>query len=935
MNKYVKIGAGLAVALSLGIPLLVEHIQYSQSPYQPINASIRFPKSSIGSKENPQKRADFEMRQIADPKTNQLPYLIHRRELQFSRQIPTVDQQRSDDSKLRTKEETWKAVGPSNIGGRTRALAMDIRDENVMLAGGVSGGMYYTDNGGLTWEKTTHPLALSNSTCVVQDIRSGSEDVWYHGTGELLGNSARAPGAPFRGDGMFKSTDGGLSWNSIASTAQGSSQIFDFPFQYVWNIAVNHARSDIDEVFAAVYGGIVRSQDGGQSWQTVLGVDLLNGQFADLNESSAPFYTDILITPSGTYYAAVSTFTSNGHVAGNRGVFRSNDGENWENITPIGFSPLFTRVVMNYAPSQESILYFFVDGDIPQLWRYDGNWSNRSQQIPGVSDDIDEMDTQDSYNLSIHVHPSDTDIVFLGATNLYRNITGFESASSNTIIGGYDPENLNRNYPGHHPDHHNLVFYPSDPDKMVSATDGGLHITPNNTAAEVSWVSLDNNYVTSQFYTIALSQEGGSPLAIGGLQDNGTLLKSSDIDNTPWNPILGGDGSFCEILPGGFVWYVSFQEAQIFRLHFNQDFGLVAFARVDPVGVDSDDYLFINPYVLDPNNFNKMYLAGGNAIWRNNNLTQIPGGKQNKTAVNWTRLNSTSSANHIITALDLSTSPKNILYYGVWEATAGSPVGKVYKIDDATGTNPTVQLVHAQEGYIGNITIDPSDAAHAIFTYTNYNIRSVFTTFDGGATVQHIGGNLEENADGTGDGPSVRWSEIVPIADGSIKYFVGTTTGLFSSENLDGDNTLWLRESENEIGNSVVRMIDYRMADGRMIVATHGNGVFETSIPNTLVVAPDIEIVDRLIIADGYPNPFKDEITIKFTIPEDSPLAVRVYTLAGQRVKTLINYPQFQGDVLATWDGTNTSGVRMPNGMYHYVIFYQGNVCSGKMVLQN
>ncbi|MEP3387767.1 MAG: flagellar basal body rod modification protein, partial [Reichenbachiella sp.] len=237
--------------------------------------------STIGTKENPNARFDYERRMIVDPKTNKVPADIHQKEFAFARKI------QKSQSHLRSRQENWSLAGPYNVGGRTRALAFDVRDENVLLAGGVSGGMWRSSNGGINWSRTTQPSALNSVTSIVQDSRIGKRDSWYFGTGELDGNSARASGAPYRGDGIFKSTDNGESWDLLASTSTNNPASFDSPFNYVWNLAINPLEPfSNDVVYAAIYGNIVRSTDGGNSWENVLGEpNLLEDKSGDLNNS--------------------------------------------------------------------------------------------------------------------------------------------------------------------------------------------------------------------------------------------------------------------------------------------------------------------------------------------------------------------------------------------------------------------------------------------------------------------------------------------------------------------------------------------------------------------------------------------------------------------------------------------------------------------------
>ena len=258
-------------------------------------------KSAIGTRDDPAKRANYEARMVFDPKTGEIPPGIKRKEYQYSKTLPNRIL-----SNARQSEDDWDQRGPFNVGGRTRALAIDVTNEDVFLAGGTSGGMWRTEDAGTSWSKSTHPLNLHSATCIAQDTRGGQTNVWYYGTGEIRGNTARSGSAPFRGDGIFKSTDGGRNWELLPSTSDGLTSKFNTQFRYVWEIVVNDTRTDVDEIFAATFGGILRSQDGGNSWEVVLGDTLINlPDTTNLNNVAAAFYTDVAISKTGILYAAL------------------------------------------------------------------------------------------------------------------------------------------------------------------------------------------------------------------------------------------------------------------------------------------------------------------------------------------------------------------------------------------------------------------------------------------------------------------------------------------------------------------------------------------------------------------------------------------------------------------------------------------------------
>src|SRR5690606_24770594 len=114
---------------------------------------------------------------------------------------------------------------PHNIGGRTRAFGVDINNEDVLIAGGISGGIWRSANGGQSWVKVTKPEQHNAVSCLVQDTRPGKTNIWYTGSGEAVGNSASATfSAYYLGNGMLKSIDGGLTWDTLSSTVSNSPQ---------------------------------------------------------------------------------------------------------------------------------------------------------------------------------------------------------------------------------------------------------------------------------------------------------------------------------------------------------------------------------------------------------------------------------------------------------------------------------------------------------------------------------------------------------------------------------------------------------------------------------------------------------------------------------------------------------------------------------------
>ncbi|MEW6510373.1 MAG: T9SS type A sorting domain-containing protein [Bacteroidota bacterium] len=861
-------------------------------------------------------RESFDWMRLHDPATGKIPEGIRQRELAFAAKLPKRDQRSGLEKSTGGAALTWNKRGPYNIGGRTRAFAVDVSNPNVILAGGVSGGMWRSTDRGVTWTKTTTPQQLHSVTCIAQDTRSGHTSTWYYGTGEYRGNSANGGGSPYQGDGIFKSTDGGVTWTLLSSTTNGNPQSWSGAFDYVWSIAVDPSNMAQEEVYVATPGAIVRSTDGGTSWSTVLG----------LLSNSYPRFTDVAVTSAGVVYAALSELRIDGSAsATSRGIWRSPDGTSWTNITPATWPTTYRRIVIGIAPSNESILYLLADSpgsgfqttyagaaEAHNFWKYkyvsgDGSgaggvWTNRSSNLPNFGQPVGDFASQGSYDLIVKVKPDDTNAVFIGGTNLYRSTNGFSTTGATTWIGGYATVNNISQYSNHHPDQHGLVFSPDNALQLYSSHDGGVSSTLNCLAAPMTWTTLNNGYQTTQFYTIAIDHgTSGSNSILGGMQDNGVWEVNAAPGTTPWSEVATGDGAYCYVNDGRSAYIASIQNGLSYRIRVSDG----AWTRIDPTG--GSGYLFINPGANDPNTNTIMYVGAGSSLWRNSNLDGITYDFSASTkSTNWTNLTSAGISGSTISALAMSRTPGNRLYYG-------STNGRVYRLDNASAaTTSTVPVdVWTAKGlpaaYVSSIAVDPTNADVALLTFSNYNTQSVFLTTNAGSTWTDVEGNLAGTT-----GPSVRWASIVPYG-GSTTYFVGTSTGLYATNTLNGVSTVWAQEGAATIGNVVVDMIDYRLSDGFVVVATHGQGVFSTNI-----IPSGVEEFTRPQFAalyQNYPNPFNPSTTIRFRLAATGDATLKVYAVTGQEVATLVDGELGEGDHEVSW-----APAHLGSGTYFYTL---------------
>ncbi|MFN3561036.1 MAG: T9SS type A sorting domain-containing protein, partial [Chloroherpetonaceae bacterium] len=437
----------------------------------------------------------------------------------------------------------------------------------------------------------------------------------------------------------------------------------------------------------------------------------------------------------------------------------------------------------------------------------------------------------------------------------------------------------------------------------------------------VSWTSLNNGYLTTQFYTVAIRNVSGDLNIIGGKQDNGTYRSVSTSGTAAWQKIFGGDGAFCAIASAGNPYYISAQNGLIYRLTLNADgsYNLSNWTRVDPQG--GSGYLFINPFALDPNNSNIMYLAGGTTLWRNNNLTGIPSLSIDPATSGWTNFN--INAGSTITAVSVSTTPANRVYFGTAD-------GGVFRADNANTASPSFFNIRGSSmplGYVSCIAVDPTNADNAMVVFSNYNIISLYYTTNGGSSWTAVAGNLEQNPDGTGNGPSCRWAAIRNVPGGKV-FLVGTSTGLYVTSTLNGMSTVWQRQAPNTIGSGIVNAIATRESDGLVVVATHGNGVYSGTV-NSLVSAPkEMPKPSAFKLAQNYPNPFNPTTTISYQLPTASFVKLEVYDALGRKVSTLVNERKGAGVHQVNFNATG-----LASGTYFYKLQADGKVETRKMML--
>ena len=180
----------------------------------------------------------------------------------------------------------------------------------------------------------------------------------------------------------------------------------------------------------------------------------------------------------------------------------------------------------------------------------------------------------------------------------------------------------------------------------------------------------------------------------------------------------------------------------------------------------------------------------------------------------------------------------------------------------------------ANGAVVSGLAIHPTNPDIVMAVYANYGINSIYITSDATSsspTWTLVERNLSEH--------SIRSAAIVELSDETI-YFVGTARGLYSSN--DPVNTDWDLEGVDQIGLAVVSGLVYRPSDNKLLVGTHGNGMFETTVEGTL---SNDNVVTGELGLRLYPNPTVSELNLRLSdIDLGAEVSYRISDLTGKLV---------------------------------------------------
>jgi hypothetical protein len=702
----------------------------------------------------------------------------------------------------------WEALGPGNVGGRTRSILFHPTNHNIIWAASAGGGVWRSDDAGMGWAPADDFMANLAITSLVMDPHNA--DIIYAGTGEGFGGIEGTT----RGGGIFRTVDGN-QWAQIPSTSADQ-------FRTINRLAIS---ADGAVLLAATNQGIWRSKDPQRTlWTLVLPDAAGDVKFHPVDPLRAVAGSLGVIGSSGAAWCSVdggATWTKAEHA------------EPWSG-----------RVELCYARAMPDTVYASVEVRNGEIWRsLDGGTTfTRRESLNSENQPSFFLGDQGWYGNVIWAgDPADADLVLVGGVNLWRSTNGGDTLVD---ISTWQSDS------SAHADQHAIVSHPAydgvQNTTVLFGNDGGIYramdvkTVGNDTKPPkvAGWEKISTGYGVTQFYSA--SAHAGDGVIAGGAQDNGSLIHHTGNGNTDWARFFGGDGGYCAIDPTNSD--IVYGEYVFLNIHRVTDGGRTPDILGDryisgqvwnpaqrkwmfkpkpfqiPDARGDRNALFIAPFVLDPNNPNRI-LAGGLSLWRTDDA-RTP--NTPTTGPRWAEIKKPANSMSPISAIAITTGNPD----RVW---IGHKNGEVWRSLNATAAAPDWLPV----------SISPPPAA----PIRRFCQCIVVSSHDPDVVLVGFGGFVRENLWLTRDG-GVSWTSLgtglpaAPVRSMAIHprqpdwFYAGTEVGVFGSE--DRGQT-WSPTNE---GPANVSVEDLCWMGEVLVCATYGRGMFRIDLAQAPAAGP-------------------------------------------------------------------------------------------------
>ena len=732
----------------------------------------------------------------------------------------------------------WRSIGPAR-GGRSIAVAGSNARPLEYYFGATGGGLWKTTDGGLTWRAISDSAFKTSSVGAVA-VSESNPDVVYVGMGEVA-----LRGNIIQGDGVYKSVDAGKTWTHAGlekTMAIGRIRVHPSNPDFVYVAALGNPYGANPE------RGVFKTTDGARTWEKVL---FRNEQTGAVDLSMDPKNPDVLYAGLWEVYRTPHSLSSGGPGSG---LFKTGDGgKSWQELSRnAGLpKPLWGKIAVSVSGADSSRVFalieaaeggVFVSDDAGTTWKL-------------VNDDR-RLRQRAFYYTRLYADPQARDTVYILNTGLYRSTDGGKTIRAIRVPHG---------------DNHDLWIASGDPRRMINSNDGGANVTVNGGE---SWTEQD--YPTAQLYNIFTTSHVPYHVC-GAQQDNSTVCVPSTGGGELY-AVGGGESGYIAPDPQDTdVFYAGSYGGLLTRI--NRRTGERRSINVwpdNPMGHSSSDmterFQWTFPIVIPPGAANTLYAASQH-VWRSTNEGQ-----------SWHRI-SPDLTRHDPSTMEASGGPITLDQTGVetyatvftlapsprnpqilW---AGSDDGVVHVTRDGGGSWEKVTPRDLPDfTRISLIDASPHDPAVAYLAGNRYQRADrapyVYKTSDYGKTWTKIVTGLPPD-----DFPRAIRED--PVRRGLL--FLGTETGVYVSVD---DGASW-QSLRLDLPVTPVHGIQIKNHD--LVIGTHGRsfyvmdniGVLRQAMretTNEAVVLFDpadaVRSVSRGAIVDYFLKQPADAVTIEF-----------------------------------------------------------------------
>ncbi len=722
----------------------------------------------------------------------------------------------------------WKQEGPINIGGRLNSIEVHPTNPNIIFTGSAAGGIFKTTNGGNTWTPiadTLSHLAISDITIAPSNI-----NIIYVATGDH-----NISGLPHVGNGVYKSTDGGITWEQKGLTNEC----------IISRIIVHPTNPNI--VYAAAMGlpflrnnnrGLYKSIDGGTSWTQI---HFVSNQAGVIDVVMDPFNSNVLYCAGWDRIRTNQESTVYGPGAK---IWKSiNGGSSWTLMTS-GLPNYNTcRIGLEVSKKTPNTVFaIIVDSTLGLEGVYRTTNAGTNWTKLGTNGmDLSFMGGFGWYFAQIRVNPKNDNHISLLGVEMTTTFNGGLSWTK-TVPDWWTYQV--------HADEHDMVYI--DSSKILLATDGGLYRSNNNMN---NWSDIDA-IPNSQIYRLAISPHTNG-VYTGGLQDNGTTSGNASNINS-WPREFGGDGFQAMFHPTNSN--LRYYETQNGGLWYDDGFsGVTSFDN----GINSSDRRnWDMPIIMSKFNASTTY-TGTYRIYKQ---TGAPYGTWYPISNDLT--DGVIFGNNFHNISSIGESPLNAQHLY-----AGTSDGNVWVTTNG-GTNWTNVTGSLPDRYVTRVVGSPSKANTFYVTHSGYkyndNTPHIHITNNNGSTWTSIKGDL----------PTIAINDVLVYnLNNDSVIFVATDGGVYVTKDA---GTKWDRVGGNMPAIPVFDIeIDY--PNKKLVAGTFARSIQSFSLDSVFTTSGTITSLSESSETNitVSPNPVAERISINGV---NNIKEVCVYSISGKVV---------------------------------------------------